>query len=79
MWPVVVAVAGATVVALSCTVLPILIVVSGPGSVTIKSADESSSAPALADSRGILFCCLFVAIAGESNMSKTWETTSMGS
>ena len=65
------AVAGATAVSLSCAVLSLLVVVSVPGSVTMMSADESSSAPALADSRGVLFCCLFVAIAGDSNMPKT--------
>ena len=61
MWPVDVAVAGATAVALSCTVLPLLIVVSGPRSVTIMSADESSSAPALADSGGVFPFVVFVA------------------
>ena len=47
-------------------VVPIVwfVVMFIPGSVTGLSADESSSAPALADSRGVFLFRLFVAMRG---------------
>ena len=42
-----------------------LVAVSFPGFVTVLSADESSSAPALADSGGIFLFGLFVAVWGD--------------
>lgn len=47
-------------VVVSSSVLLLLIVLSCARSVTIMSANEPSSTPALTESEGTLFCCLFV-------------------
>lgn len=47
-------------VVVSWSVPLLLIVLSCARSVTIMSANEPSSTPALTDSEGIFFCCLFV-------------------
>lgn len=52
LWPTSVSVIAADDVVLSCPAL-FLIAISGPRSVTVDSADESSSSPTLADTKGL--------------------------